>query len=215
MMKLNSLIYATATSAALIVSGTAQATVEQPWMVRVRAVQLDMQSKSDPIPALGVTRRDTIHVSDEIIPEVDISYFFTPNWAAELVLTYPQKHEVILQNNGASTPLGTFKHLPPILTLQYHFQPSSTLKPYLGVGLNYTAISSTNLAAGAQALNLEDHSIGLALNAGADYKLTEKTYLNFDIKKVQIRSDVLANGATVSKLKLDPWVIGVGLGWRF
>ena len=56
---------------------------------------------------------------DKTIPELDISYFFTPNIAAELVLTVPQEHRVYL--NG--TDIGSFKHLPPTLTLQYHFMP--------------------------------------------------------------------------------------------
>ncbi len=194
---------------------SAHAAVDQPWMVRVRAVNMGMANQSDPIPALGVTATDTIEVSDKIIPELDVSYFFTPNWAAELVLTYPQKHDVTLVNNGTRTNLGTFKHLPPVLSLQYHFKPGAKFQPYAGLGVNYTKISSVKLAAGAQPLELEGHSTGLAFNLGADYHLQDNMYLNVDIKKVQLRSDVLANGAVVSKAKLDPLLVGVGIGWRF
>lgn len=194
---------------------SAQAAVEQPWMVRVRAVNMNMANQSDSIPALGVTAMDTIEVNDKTIPELDISYFFTPNWAAELVLTYPQKQDVTLVNNGTRTNLGTFKHLPPILSLQYHFKPGAKFQPYAGLGVNYTKISSVKLAAGAQPLELEGHSTGLALNLGADYHLQDNMYLNVDIKKVQLRSDVLANGNVVSKAKLDPLLVGVGIGWRF
>lgn len=187
----------------------------QPWLVRARAVQIDTANKSDPVPALGIAQSDTIHVSNELIPEVDISYFFTPNWAAELVLTYPQKHEVSVELNGTSTPLGTFKHLPPTLSLQYHFQPKERIQPYLGVGVNYTSISAVNLAAGAQKLDLDNSSLGLALGAGVDFKIQDNLYLNLDVKKVQIRSDVLANGQKVSEVRVDPTLWGVGLGWRF
>lgn len=194
---------------------TAQAAVDQPWMVRVRAVNMDMANQSDSIPALGVTAKDTIEVSDKTIPELDVSYFFTPNWAAELVLTYPQKQDVTLVNNGTRTALGTFKHLPPVLSLQYHFKPGAKFQPYAGLGVNYTKISSVKLAAGAQPLELEGHSTGFAFNLGADYHLQNNLYLNVDIKKVQLRSDVLANGTVVSKAKLDPVLVGVGIGWRF
>lgn len=196
-------------------ASSARAAVDQPWMVRVRAVNMGMANQSDPIPALGVTATDTIEVSDKTIPELDISYFFTPNWAAELVLTYPQKHDVTLVNNGTRTNLGTFKHLPPVLSLQYHFKPGAKFQPYAGLGVNYTKMSSVKLAAGAQPLELEGHSTGLAFNLGADYHLQDNMYLNMDIKKVQLRSDVLANGAVVSKAKLDPLLVGVGIGWRF
>jgi outer membrane protein len=194
---------------------SAQAASDQPWMVRVRAVNMDMANQSTPIPALGVTASDTLEVSNKTIPELDISYFFTPNWAAELVLTYPQKHDVTLVNNGTRTSLGTFKHLPPILSLQYHFKPGARFQPYAGLGVNYTRISSVKLAAGAQPLELEGHSTGLAFNLGADYHLQDSMYLNVDIKKVQLRSDVLANGNVVSTAKLDPLLVGVGIGWRF
>ena len=193
----------------------AQAATDEPWMVRVRAVHIDMANKSSPIPALGVAASDTVHVSNKTIPEIDISYFFTPNWAAELVLTYPQRHTVTLVNNGTVTPLGNFKHLPPVLTLQYHFSPGANFQPYAGLGVNYTKISSVNLAAGAQPLDLESSSVGLSLNAGFDYKLNQSMYLNVDLKKLQLRSDVLANGNAVAKVKLDPMLIGVGIGWRF
>lgn len=204
-----------AAMAGSLATGHAAAAVDQPWMVRARAVHMSMANQSDPIPALGVTANDTIEVSNKTIPEVDISYFMTPNWAAELVLTYPQKHDVTLVNNGTRTPLGTFKHLPPTLTLQYHFHPGQTFQPYVGAGLNFTDISKVKLAAGAQPLTLENNSLGLAVGAGFDYKLQDNLYLNVDIKKVQIRSDVMANGTVVSSAKLDPVLLGIGLGWRF
>lgn len=187
----------------------------KPWLVRARVVEIDTANKSEPIGALGVAQRDTLHVSNETIPELDITYFFSSNWAAELVLTYPQKHEVTLEMNGLSTSLGSFKHLPPVLSVQYHFHPTPKLKPYVGVGLNYTDISSVKLAAGTQALDLEGHSMGLAVGAGIDYAIQDNLYLNFDLKKVQIRSDVLASGQKISRVEVDPLLIGLGLGWRF
>lgn len=199
----------TAVMLALFAAGLAgQAMAQQsPWQVRVRAVHIDTANKSDPI--LGAGAADRLTVSNKTIPEVDISYFFTPNIAAELILTYPQKHTVYL--DGGS--IGTFKHLPPTLTLQYHFTPESQISPYVGAGLNYTRISNENLLNGAA--TLESNSFGLALQAGVDFKLDKHWSLNFDIKKVQIRSDVMINGAVASKVKVDPVLIGVGVGYRF
>jgi len=187
---------------------TTQAMAQQsPWQVRVRAVYLDPADKSDPIGGVGPA--DQLTVSTKTIPEVDISYFFTPNIAAELILTYPQKHDVAL----SGTNIGTFKHLPPTLTLQYHFTPGAQFSPYVGAGVNYTNISSVKLLNGAG--QLDHHSFGLALQAGVDYKLDKNWSLNLDVKKVQIRSDVMVGGAQVSKVKVDPLLIGVGVGYRF
>ena len=177
------------------------------WLVRARAVNIDPVDKSDPIAGAGAA--DRISVSKKTIPEVDISYFFTPNWSTELVLTYPQKHKVRLDGQE----IGSFKHLPPTLTLQYHFLPDTQFSPYLGAGVNYTRISSVDLLNGAA--TLEKSSVGLALQAGLDVKLSDKWSLNFDVKKVQIRSDVMSGGTRISNVKLDPLLIGVGVGYRF
>jgi outer membrane protein len=180
---------------------------ESPLLVRARAVYIDPANQSAPVGGAGAS--DRIHVSTKTIPELDVSYFFTPNWAAELILTYPQKHDVTL--DGAK--IGSFKHLPPTLTAQYHFLPGATINPYVGAGVNYTLISSVSLLNGAG--SLEHDSMGLALQAGVDFKLDKNWSINLDVKKVQIRSDVNISGVRASEVKVDPLLVGVGVGYRF
>lgn len=189
-----------------MIAGTAVAE-ESPWLVRARAVHIDPADKSDPVGGTGAS--DRITVSSKTIPEVDISYFFSPNLAAELILTYPQKHDVYLDGKN----IGTFKHLPPTLLVQYHFVNETPFKPYVGAGVNYTLMSKVNLA--NNTLGLEHDSLGFAVQAGVDYKIDSNWSLNLDVKKVQIRSDVLAAGAKISAVKVDPVLIGVGFGYRF
>ena len=193
-------------TAIAMIAGGASAQ-ESPWLVRARAIHLNTADKSDPVGGVGAS--DRLTVSNETIPEFDISYFFTPNWAAELVLTYPQKHHVELDGKD----IGSFKHLPPTLLMQYHFVLDAPVKPYVGVGVNYTTMSKVELLGGAGSL---DHdSVGLALQAGLDYAIDKKWSLNFDMKKVRIRSDVFISGAKVSRVKVDPLMLGVGVGYRF
>lgn len=180
---------------------------ENPWLVRARATHINPADKSDQVGGVGAENRLT--VSDKTILEVDVGYFFTPNLAAELVLTYPQKHDVFL--DGAK--IGTFKHLPPTLLGQYHFSPASRFSPYVGAGVNFTRLSSVKLLNGAG--DLESNSVGLAVQAGLDFKFDKRLSLNFDIKKVQIRSDVMIAGVKVSKVKVDPVLVAVGIGYRF
>lgn len=180
---------------------------ESPWLVRARAVHIEPDNKSDPVGGVGAA--DTIKVANKTIPELDITYFFTPNIAAELILTYPQKHDVRL--NGAK--IGSFKHLPPTLNLQYHFAPGATINPYVGAGVNYTRISSVKLLNGAG--DLENDSFGLALQAGLDFRINDHWSINADVKKVNIRSDVMVGGAKASHLKVDPVLFGLGVGYRF
>jgi len=194
------------TALALVVAGAAvlpcvvQAQ-ETPWLVRVRAVHLDSANKDS-------TGLD-LSIDNKVIPELDISYFFTPQWSAELVLTYPQKQTL----SAGSTEIGTLKHLPPTLTGKYHFTGlSDSFVPYVGAGLNYTRFSSVNLPAG---VDIKRNSYGLALQVGTDIPLTKNVSLNIDVKKVQIRTDVSAGGADLGKFKIDPLLVGVGVGWRF
>jgi outer membrane protein len=190
---------------------------EGPWMVRVRALYLDPADKSDAIPALGVPS-DAITVSDKWFPEVDISYFFAKNWAAELVLTYPQEHDVTVQESvlGGPATIGTFKHLPPTLSLQYHFSPDSNFRPYVGAGVNLTWITDVDLVIPTVGrLDTDDTSWGAALGVGFDYKLDKNLFLNFDVKKVYIGTDVYLDGNKVTSIDIDPILYSVGLGWRF
>lgn len=177
-----------------------------PWLVRVRAVNLDSSNKDS--TGLGLS------INNKIIPELDISYFFSPNLAAELVLTYPQKQDI--RSNGSK--IGSFKHLPPTLTAQYHFTGMGAFKPYVGAGVNYTLISSVKFDPAVQSAlqpSLDKNSFGFAVQAGFDYEIAKNTYLNLDIKKVQIRTDVKSAGTKVGEFKIDPVLLGVGVGWRF
>lgn len=190
-----------------LAAGSAAMAQDSSWLVRARAVHIDPADKSDPVGGTGAA--DRLHVSDKWIPEVDVSYFFTPHWAAELILTYPQKHTVTLDGAG----IGSFKHLPPTLTAQYHFLPGAAIDPYLGAGINYTLLSKVKLLNGAA--KLEHDSVGLALQAGVDFKLDGHWSFNVDVKKAQIRSDVTIAGARASRVKVDPVLLGLGVGYRF
>lgn len=181
-------------------SGAAMAQqAEGPWMVRARAVHLDSANKDS--TGLGLT------VNNKTIPEVDISYFFNKNVAAELILTVPQKHTL----SASGTAIGSLKHLPPSLLLQYHFEAPG-FKPYVGAGINYTRFSSVKLPAG---VDIDRNSFGAALQVGVDIPLQKNLYLNLDVKKVFIKTDVSAAGVKVGTFKVDPVLVGVGLGWRF
>lgn len=203
------------TLCALVLAAVATPLVAQstegPWLIRVRALSLTPADNSDAIPSLSVPA-DAITVSSKVFPELDIAYFLTSNIAAELVLTYPQKHDVEL----SGTKIGTFKHLPPTLMLQYHFLPEGTVRPYLGAGVNLTLLSDVTLAVpGVGTLDLEDSSIGWAAQAGADIQISPGFFLNLDAKRAMIRSDVLLGGSKVSAVEVDPWLLSVGIGRRF
>jgi outer membrane protein len=193
---------ALAIAAASLISTQAFAQAsEGPWMVRARAVSLSSANTDG--TGLGLS------LNDIVLPEVDISYFFTPNIAAELILTVPQEHDVRL--NGSK--IGTLSHLPPTLLVQYHFTNFKGFKPYVGAGINYTKFTKTDILGGVGTLN--SSSTGGALQVGVDVPLSGNMYFNFDVKKVLIGTDVYLGGVNKGSFKVDPLLVGVGIGWRF
>lgn len=195
------LILAAALATCAAGSAMAQTAGESPWLVRLRAVHLDSANGGSTSPDLGLS------MNNKTIPEVDITYFFSPNVAAELVLTVPQKQTVYA--NGVA--IGTFKHLPPSLLLQYHFTNVQGFKPYVGAGVNYTRITNVNLGTAG----LEKSSVGGVLQAGLDIPIDKKLSFNIDVKKVYLRTDVFSAGTNIGDFKIDPVLFGVGVGYRF
>ena len=182
---------------------------ENPWMVRVRAMNLNWENKQDAqLAGAGLN----LNAKNQTIPELDITYFFTKNIAAELVLTYPQRVDV--RTNSSS--LGTVTALPPTLLAQYHFTQFGPLKPYVGAGINYTRFGSRNLG-GADEYSVEKSSVGYAAQIGADYMLTKNWGINLDVKYLQIETDVIVNssGASAGTLKLSPIATSVGVTYKF
>ena len=196
------ILIAMAAAATALTAGAALAQsleASSPWMVRVRATHL-ASDNGGPAGDAGVS------VNNKWMPEVDVSYFFTPNIAAELVLTYPQKHTVRLGGDS----IGSLKHLPPTLLAQYHFTNFGAFKPYVGAGVNYTRFSNVDILGGT--VSVSKKSWGPALQVGFDYALSKNWSLNFDVKKVYIETNV---GAGIGKFKVDPVLVSLGVGYRF
>jgi outer membrane protein len=182
-----------------------------PWQVRVRALGVITEDNGY---VDGIAGSD-LSYSDTVVPELDISYYFTENFAAELVLgtTYAN-----ISGEGSISGLGTVGKvwlLPPTLTLQYHLTNLGAFKPYVGAGINYTIFYSQDAKGPFTEIDVED-TFGFALQAGFDYMLDEHWGLNFDVKKLFLEPDWSANNSTLTgKAELNPWLIGTGITYRF
>jgi outer membrane protein len=209
-MRIKTIVVAMAALASLAslapVVAQAQSSRDNPWMVRVRAVDLLWQNgQTSAVQTLDVKAKD------QIIPEFDVSYFFTKNIAAELVLTYPQS----IQIDAGSNKLGTVKALPPSLLLQYHFTDFGAFKPYVGAGLNYTIFSSRNNLGGG-AYSVDNSSLGAVGQVGMDYMFDKNWGLNLDLKYATMSTNVTtAAGANAGKLTLNPWMPAIGVAYKF
>jgi outer membrane protein len=211
-MRIKSLAAAIAVAATLApITSQAQSTSDNPWMVRVRAVDLLWQNgQTNTLSTLNVK------AENQIIPEFDISYFFTKNIAAELVLTYPQ--QVNITAGSGNNNVGKITALPPSLLLQYHFTDLGAFKPYVGAGVNYTIFGNRqNFPALGNSVTVDQSSLGVVAQIGADYMFDKNWGLNFDLKYATISTNVnsVAGGTNLGKLTLNPWMPAVGVTYKF
>jgi outer membrane protein len=155
-----------------------------------------------------------VSVGNDVVPEVDFSYFVTDNIALELIAA-TTRHKVSHTPTGID--LGKVSLLPPTLTVQYHPLPKAQLSPYVGAGLNYTFFYNEDAASGSPVTSVHyDNHIGYALQAGVDYAIGGNWSVNLDVKKIFLKTDVSLNGGAIkADVDLDPWIVGVGVGYRF
>ena len=179
---------------------------DSPWLIRARVVTV-VPDESASVTGLG----GSVDIDTSVIPEIDITYFFAENWAAELVLG-TSNHEVTA--TPSNIDLGDVWLLPPTLTLQYHFTPKAQFRPYIGAGVNYTIFYGADK--GAVASIEYDNAFGFALQGGMDYDLGNNWVFNVDVKKIWLSTDVSINGGAITAdVDIDPWFFGTGIGYRF
>ncbi|PKW20997.1 OmpW/AlkL family protein [Flavobacterium lindanitolerans] len=194
------------------------------WQVRVRGVGV----VPDESAKIGIIGGDA-KISNTFIPELDFTYFFTKNISAELILG-TSKHDVSTVGSDISAVggptsvdvnLGSVYLLPPTLTVQYHFLPDQIFNPYVGAGVNYTIFY--NEKAGNTVRGIEyDNSFGYAFQVGFDLMLNDKFFINADIKKIFLKTDVtvdasnLATGLSIpADVEINPLLLGFGVGMKF
>jgi outer membrane protein len=208
-----------ATAGAMVVAGLSAPAFADAgdWQFRLRAITVQPDESAD-ISAIG----GDVDIDTSVVPEFDITYFFTDNIAAELILGVTPHDVSAVGTAVGDLDLGDVTLLPPTLTVQYHFNPDGQVRPYAGVGVNYTLFFNEDLPANTVLDSIDyDPSLGFALQAGVDYMLNERWFLNFDVKKVWINTDVTIDATTAltavvdADVDIDPWIVGVGIGWRY
>ena len=184
------------------------------WQVRLRAIAV-VPNESATIEVIG----GDVYIANTYVPELDFTYFFTENWAAELILA-TTKHDVeAIATAVGDIELGDVWLLPPTLTFQYYFN-GDMVRPYLGAGVNYTLFYNADEGPVADKVEY-DNALGFAFQLGFDFDITDKWFINLDAKYLLLNTDVTVNattalGATVgADVDINPFIAGVGVGMRF
>ena len=194
------------------------------WIFRAGVGTVMPKDDNLSLPDLGVTA----NVDDGTSLTLTGTYMFTDNWAFDILAAYPFSHDVNLDANdgsGASIPFGEVEHLPPTFSVQYHFLPGSTFQPFVGLGLNYTTFLTEDIDSGITGLITDfslDDSFGVAAQVGADWMLGERWLINFDLRWINIESDLKvtlaadpSGRAELGTVKIDPLVAAINVGYRF
>ena len=178
------------------------------WTVGIGAHNVAPKSDNGTLTAtpLGNLKMD---IGSNARPTITGEYFLKDNLGVEILAALPFQHDISVAGVGK---VGSTKHLPPTVSLQYHFGQGK-VKPFVGLGVNYTRFFSTKAegAIAGASLDLSD-SWGLAAHLGVDFKVGEKGAIRLDYRKVDIDTRVKLNGAnlgTKNTVNIDPSVYGI------
>ena len=207
-----------AAGALLSLAGAANAQDFQPkqkgaLMLNLRGTSVSPRADSSIKTAAGAASGLHIEVTDDVMPTLGLTYFYTDHLAVE-VIAGTTKHTVKAVGPATNIAAHDTWVLPPVVALQYHFAPKARVSPYVGAGVNYMLFYSGTDRNGFK-VKLDD-GFGAALQGGADVAISGPWSLNLDVKKVFFKTDATINGGALnSRVNLDPWVFSAGVGYRF
>jgi outer membrane protein len=162
----------------------------------------------------GVLASGTVptDIGDSTRPTITAEYFIRDNLGIELLAALPFKHSI--ESNGVE--IGTVKQLPPVISLQYHFNATEQFKPFVGLGVNFTGFWDSEARGPLSGSELRvKNSWGLAAHLGGDYWINDHAAIRADLRWVDIDADVTLNGADIGKVEIDPVVVGASYIMKF
>jgi outer membrane protein len=152
----------------------------------------------------------------------DGTYMLSDNFGVEVLAALPFKHDVNIDDGSDSMKVATVKHLPPTVSGVWNFNPSGTWQPYVGLGVNWTIFFDESekgfLEDNDASLKLSN-SLGFAAVFGLDVMLTERMFLNGNIRYMDIESDAKItipgdpNTVLETNVRIDPWIYAINIGW--
>jgi len=212
----------------LLCSCTSVSAEQGNWLVRARGIVIHPNDDSGLISLGGSPVTNTgVNVDTNVVPELDVTYMFHRNWGVE-VIAGTSIHTVNSEGSGLKLPRGFDLFdtwvLPPTVTLQYHFLPDNNIRPYIGIGANYTKFFAANATSalesklgGPVGVNL-DSSWGWAVQGGVDISLKGNWFINLDLKYIDMSTTAYLKtpvGNLSVDVDVDPLVFGAGVGYRF
>lgn len=188
---------------------------EGDWLIRARGLVVSPTEDATIRPIGG-----DVSINNSFVPELDFTYFMTNHLALELILATTPHDAKALGTTAGDVDLGHVWLIPPTLTLQYHFDPLTEwgISPYVGAGLNFTIFHREDTPGDVVTKSSFDNSFGYALQAGVDVPLSGNFFFNADVKRLWLDTDAhfeTVVGDVDADVTIDPWIFGVGVGYKF
>ncbi|PNK61339.1 OmpW/AlkL family protein [Psychrobacter sp. FDAARGOS_221] len=189
---------------------SAMAETAGTWTVGAGAAYVDPKSNNGTLDN-GLK----VEVDSDIKPTLTTEYFVADNVGVELLLAHPFRHDIELKDANGDITKAKTQLLPPTLSLQYHFDSvHNNIKPFIGVGANYTAFFKERLQGSDADLELKN-KWAVAGHAGVDFKVTPTDAIRLDARYIDLDTDVRVDGDKLGKVELKPWVYGISYVKRF
>jgi outer membrane protein len=189
------------------------------WIIRAGVTYIDPKSDNGTLVVDPLDFEGTIRVDSATMLTFDGTYMFSDNFGLEVLAALPFKHDISVDGLGE---VASVKHLPPTVSGVWNFNPSGTWQPYVGLGVNWTIFFDESekgfLEDNDASLKLSN-SLGFAAVFGLDVMLTERMFLNGNIRYMDIESDakITIPGETdlvvKTTAKIDPWIYAINIGW--
>lgn len=192
-------------------------------LIRGGVTMVSPDSGKSAVLLAGADSGLALSVDDNAQLGLNFVYFFDNNWAIELLAATPFDHDIKLHAGDVTTTLADTKQLPPTLSALYYFDTGSVIKPYVGLGINYTiffdnSFTDTYSAAGFSDLEL-DNSFGYSMQIGVDYEIDKSWSVNASARYIDISTDatfaVGGDNIGSSSVDVNPMVYSVMLGYKF
>jgi outer membrane protein len=207
---MNKILFSLALGSALgAIATPALAQSRGDWTLGIGAHQVNPTSDNGAL-AGGTLPLD---IDSDVKPTITFEYFLRDDLGLEVLAALPFEHDIAIDGVGI---VGSTRHLPPTVSLQYHFNGQGKVSPFVGAGINYTAFFSEDTQGALDGTRLKlDDAWGLAAHAGVDFKVGERGAVRVDMRWIDIDTDVEVDGARLGTANIDPLVYGMAYVLKF
>lgn len=213
-------------AAALCVASAAQAQSAGTWSVRAGATQITPHVDSGDLtaPSLAGTKVD---IKSNTQLGGGITYMVTDNFAVDLPLALPFKHDIVGAGAIAGVgKIGEVQVVPVTLLAQWRFmEAKSPVRPYVAAGLTYAKFGKEKSTAALTALSggtptnpttlKVDSKLAVTIGVGGTYSFNDRMFVEGTFTKTFLKTTTTLSTGQTLDAKLDPTSLSLAVGYRF